>query len=412
LIGDPGNAPRSEESEEPALPFAVELGSAAGWGKGFAIAALRAQGAGTEAVVALLNGDASGGKVVSLGQTHGNADAPQVAARGNDLVIVVPGSDAGGLRLRLAALRNREGPAEVIWGKELGVGKDSQSFAVELGETGGLLAWDEYDKQHNVLRAASFDPHDLSKVSGPRTVSRAVDDAETPRLAPRPGGFWVGFISHRLPGAKATSPRRAPKPAPSAEDDGPEELLDLGPRWLEIVPVDGQGVPTAPPRVVNPEQSHVLVFDLASTSDGGALLAWRDDRTTPGAEGGSVNVARVSGDGSIERGVIDDDEPGAGIPQLVVDETATAQDFRAWIAVSSPSDATRLGRLSLGGKLIDDLGTDPTLRGADLLAARDGRLLLARPRGLAQEITMVRCELGPPPSASARSVPPTPADLP
>jgi hypothetical protein len=229
-------------------------------------------------------------------------------------------------------------------------------------------------------------------------------------LAPRPGGYWLGFISHRLPGGRA--PARPPKPAPSAVDEGPEELLDLGPRWLEIVPVDAQGVPTAPPRAVNPEQSHVLVFDLGATPDGGALLAWRDDRTTPGAEGGSVNVARVAGDGSIERSVIDDDEPGAGVPELVVDETSTAQDFRAWIALSSGSDATRLGRLSLGGKLLDELATDPALRGADLLAARDGRLLVARPRGLAQELTVLHCELGAPPSPNAREALPTPDDVP
>jgi hypothetical protein len=394
------------------LPFAVELGTAAGMTAGFAVAGLRAQGGGTDAVVALTSGDASSGKVVSLGPTHGNVDAPQVAARGGDLVIVVPDSDAGGLRLRLATLRDPLGLADVVWGKELRVSRDSQSFAVELGERGGLVVWDEYDKERNVLRAASFDPHDLSKVAGPHAIARAGDDAETPRLAPRPGGYWLGFISHRLPGSRAAVPQRIPKPAPSATDEGPEELLELGPRWLGIVPVDAQGAPTAPPQAVNPEQSHVLVFDLAGTPEGGALLAWRDDRTTPGAEGGSVNVARVAGDGSIERSVIEDDEPGAGVPQLVVDETSTAQDFRAWIAVSSPSDATRLGRLSLGGKLLDELDTDPALRGADLLAARGGRLLLARPRGLAQELSVVHCELGPAPSASTRGALPTPEDVP
>jgi hypothetical protein len=402
LVGEPGRTPRADDGEEPALPFAVELGGATVYAGGFAVAALRGQGGGTDSVVALVNAEASSGRIVSLGPSHGDANAPLAAARGDQLVMVVPGSDAGGQTLRLARLEDPQGRAAVVWGSEVPVGRDSQSFALELAEGAGLLVWDEVRKQHNVIRGAVFDPRDLSKPVELLTLSRPSDDAETPRLVARPGGYWLAFLTHRLPGAKAP-PKDLPRPLPSAEDDGPEELLDLGPRWLELMPLDTHGMANAPARIISPEHSHVLVFDLAPGPGGGALLTWRDDRTTPGVEGGSVNLALASVDGSVERSMVEDDESGGGIPLLVVDETAPPSDFRAWLGVSSGTDATRLGQLGPTGRLLGELNTDPTVRGADLLAARNGRLLLARPRGLAQELSVVRCQLGSPSGASRRT---------
>jgi hypothetical protein len=407
LVGEPGTTPRADDGEEPALPFAAELGGATPYAGGFAIAALRGQGAGTDAVVALVNPDASSGRIVSLGPSHGNATSPLLAARDDQLLLVVPESDAGGQTLRLARLEDPRGQAAVVWGRQLTVSRECQSFALELAEETGLLVWDEVRREHNVIRGAVFDAGDLTKPAELITLSRPGDDAETPRLAVRPGGYWLGFLTHRLPGAKAP-PRELPTALPTTDEDGPGELLDLGPRWLELMPLDTRGVATAPARTISLEHSHVVVFDLALGPSGGALLTWRDDKTTPGAEGGSVNLALVSADGSVERTVVEDDESGGGVPLLVVDKTAPTADFRAWLGVSSRTDATRLGQLGSTGRLLGELNTDPNVRGADLLAAADGRLLIARPRGLAQELSVVRCQRRSPTGQGGKTGPPSP----
>src|SRR5690606_32931263 len=135
---------------------------------------------------------------------------------------------------------------------------------------------------------------------------------EAPALIPRPDGFWLAWISRALAQPKKPAPKTGgKKPDDKAADAGPpadDPVVDLGHRWLRIAPLDENNALAGEPHDVTPRDTHVLVFDLAPLPGSGALLAWRDDHSTPGIEGGAVHVARIAPGGSIERSAIEDDK--------------------------------------------------------------------------------------------------------
>lgn len=387
-IGDPGKAAEADDDggDEVALPFAVDVGSAVGYDGGFAVSALRSKGGATSAVVALVGADGDSGRIVDLGKAFGDVEPPRLVARGDDLIVALPGNDAGGGTLRLLSLHPSADKPGVKWGAEFEQGRDeSQVFSVELGQKRGAMAWDEWDKglKHSVVRVTSFAMDDVSNATRARTVSPKDDDAEAPRLTRRPGGFWLAWISHSAAGKDAA--------------DAATSVVDLGNRALEIVPLDDNASPTSSPVAVTSKSSHVLVFDLAPAADGGALLAWRDDEASPGVEGRIVRMARVAAGGSVDASVIDDDKVGAGVPSLIVDPAPPADNkVTAWLALAGVSDATRIAALGPDAHILDRLGTEPLLKRAEPLAMRAGRILLAEPRGLAMDLSVVTCKPGAP----------------
>jgi hypothetical protein len=400
--GDAGEG--EDDDQELALPFAVEIGSAVATPGGFAIAGLRSMAGGSGAFVAFFEVPSGSGRVVELGRTYGGADPPRLAAQGTRLVAVVPDHDASSGRLRLASIAAGASPPGVTWGGEISASRDqSAEFSVELGESRGVVVWDEFDKKHRrgTIRVSSFDAANVATVTEPRTISLETRDAEAPRLAPRPGGFWLAFSSRpsvapdkRTPLAKAGPGASAKSPSDAGSDDS---VVRVGQRGIDVVPLDANGSPTAEPRSVTLPRAHVMAFDIGAGVDGALLLAWRDDDTAPGVESGSVYMAKVMPDGSITRSVIEDDQGGAGVPSLVVDrqKPARAGAHPLWLALASVSDRTRLGALSHDGQLLDTLGSDPLLSNAEPLALRDGRLLLGRPRGMAVELSVIDCAPGP-----------------
>jgi hypothetical protein len=403
-VGD--RKPTSDEDggDEISLPFAVEVGGAVSHAGGFAVAALRAERGGSGALLALVAREGTADRIVELGRTFGDAEPPRLAARGETLIAAVPDNDAGGGTIKLALLKG----SSVTWGAEITQGRDeSQVFDVELGKQRGLLVWDEWDKQadHGVVRVVSFEPGNLGATTRARALTPEGDDAEAPRLAPRPGGFWLAWISRQLPERHKSKPKDKPKNAkPAPETSGPpadDPVVDLGRRWLRIAPLDENGALGAEPRDVTSRQSHVLVFDLAPLDDGGALLAWRDDASSPGVEAGAIHLARIGADGSLDAFTIEDEKIGAGIPSLLVDPAARDGAPGLWLSLDSVTDATRLAALGKDGRLIDGLGDEPLIGRAEPLAIFGGRLLLARPRGLAVELSTARCRPGAPPDAAA-----------
>ena len=399
--GDAGGD--EDDDQELALPFAVEIGSALPTPGGFAIAGLRSTAGGSGAFIAFYDVPSGAGRMVELGRTYGGADPPRLAAHGARLVAVVPDSDASSGRLRLASIGAGASPPGVTWGGEISASRDeSAAFSVELGESRGVVVWDEFDKKHRrgIIRASSFDAANIATLTEPRTISPETRDAEAPRLQPRPGGFWLAFTARpsappdkRLPVAKTAPGASARSPADAGMD---ESVLRVGQRGIDVVPLDANGSPTAEPRSVTLPRAHVMAFDIGAGADGALLLAWRDDDTAPGAESGAVYLAKVMPDGAITRSVIEDDQGGAGVPSLIVDRQrpVRAGAHPLWLALASVSDATRLGALSPAGELLDTLGSDPLLSNAEPLALRDGRLLLGRPRGLAVELNLIDCTPG------------------
>ncbi|MBX3126960.1 MAG: hypothetical protein KF718_09600 [Polyangiaceae bacterium] len=403
-MGQPSLRPADagEEEDEPAapLPFAVELGGAVAHDGGFAVSALSAKGGGTTALVALVDGAGKGGRLVQLGATHGDVEPPRLAARGAAVVAVVPDSDAGGGRLRLA--RIDVGAASVTWGGELPEARDeSHALDVELGPKRAVVVWDEVTKgeRRGVIRVASFAADDPSNVTAARTLSSGDEDAEAPQLAPRPGGFWAAWLVRAAPPAVVRAPagKRAPSPATAASDQPDPPVVELGRRRLRLVPLDENGARLGEPLDVTAPLSQVLVFDLASSAQGDALLAYRDEPTSPGVEAEVVRFARVLPGGSVEHHDLADAAVGAGVPSLLVDLAAPAAGQRLWLSLGSVTDVTRLGALDAAAKLLDRLDTEPALGAGEPIAARAGRLLVAEPKGLAMDLFVLGCERGAPP---------------
>ena len=171
-----------------------------------------------------------------------------------------------------------------------------------------------------------------------------------------------------------------------------DSVVEIGRRALRVARLDDNGSFVAEPLTASGPDSHVLVFDLASTPSGELLLAWRDDETVVGAEAGGVTLARVAPDGSVERAAVQDDDVGAGAPVLLVDASAK---HGAWLALAGVSDATRLGSFA-GGLVLGDLAPVPAIGSAEPLARDGDRLLVARPRGLAMDLQTLRCSAATP----------------
>jgi hypothetical protein len=392
---DPDSDP-DDDADQPALPFAVEIGGAVPTEDGFAVSALSAKGKGTTALVALVARDAGSGRIVELGQTHGDVDPPRLAARGGRLYAGVPDSDAGGGTLRLAQITTGATPG-VTWGPTFSEGRDeSRVFGIELGKKRGILAWDELDKKHarSGIRVATFSLGDLRATTKPRTITTEDDDAEAPHVVDRPGGFWLAWIDH--PKSEAAAKKGSDKPAPAASaTDMEDPLVELGQRVLMLAPLDENGALAGAPKAVTGNGAHVLVFDLAAGPDGSARLSWRDDDTSPGVEGRTVHLARVSSGGAVQQTVIEDDAIGAGVPSLLEDAAPEPGSPRSWLGLTGVTDATRMGVVGSDGTIADRLDAEPAIRSAELLSLRGGRLLVAHSRGLAVELSVVRCKQGP-----------------
>ncbi len=389
--------------DQPALPFAAELGGAVPFAGSFAVSALWARAGKTIATVALLDAEVGGGKLVELGRLHGDPDPPELAVFDADLVALVHDSDAGGELLRLVAIRPGAAKAEVVLGAEIASSRDESRVAsLELGPERGVAIWDEWSAadKHGVIVTSSFARKDISNVSKKRIVSLRGEDAEAPRVVRRPGGFWAAWIS-RTAAPKPRAP--LPKPAASASADLPEpSLVDLGERYLSAVPLDHNGVAVSEPKAITPKNSHVLVFDLAPGPDGSLLFSWRDDDSAPGTDERQIYIGSVKPDGTAERRLLDDRGPGVGVPAILVDDAPKDPSApHAWLSLDSVSDATRIGALGPSANLLDALGVEPAVRSADLLAISKGKLLVARPRGLAMELSLIECRPGPAPERDA-----------
>lgn len=408
---DGGADEDDDGADQPALPFAVEVGRAVAFGDGFAVSALSTKAGKTTALVALLDAEAGAGRIAELGKLHADPDPPELAVFEDDLVALVHDSDAGGELLKLAAVRPGAGKVDVVLGAEVAESRDESRVAdLELGPERGVAVWDEWSSadKHGVIVSASFARKDVSNVTKKRIVSTPSEDAEAPRVVRRPGGFWAAWIARAVaPKQKALPPKKPAAPAPSAapaQEPADPAVVDLGERYLSAVPLDQNGVPTSEPKPISPKSAHVLVFDMAAGADGSAIFSWRDDDAAPGTEERRIHLARVKSDGTVERHIVDDEGTGVGAPTLLVDASPKDPSApHAWLSLDSVSDTTRIGAVSSSANLLDALGPEPVVRSAELLTVARGRLLAARPRGLAMELSVVECKPGPAPSAAPAS---------
>ncbi len=381
----PPDATDDDEADEPiAMPFAAELGGAVGLGGGFAVGVLQTQKRGQRVSVALLGADGSG-RLLEIGTVHGDVEPPAVAVLGDRAVLLYGDSDAAGATLKSAVVGAKADKA--LLGPELAlVERDAGADLTALGQDEVLVVFSRTTKGKPRLLTARFRPGPAGAFSEPETV--AAQAAESPRLTSRPGGAWLGWIEQH-PLAKPASKTKT--------DAGDEEPggLELGPRTLRIVALDGGGRPLAAPLALSGPDSHVVTFELAPWADGGAIVAWRDDQAAPGVEGGALHLAHVKADGSSEAGELDDAEISAGVPSLLTDPAPRAPGQLVWLAAGGGNESTRLGLLTGSGTTLTPLAGDKLLGTAELIAVQGGRLLAARPRGTARDLFLLECNVAP-----------------
>jgi len=380
--------PEAEEGEGDAveLPFAVEAGGAVATERGFALAALQNH----KAVVVSLASDGASGSTVEVAEVHGDVEPPKLASNGERVVAAVAGNDAGSSTLTLTALQPARGAASLKRGAQVSRSREASSgFDLVIGATRGLLVWDQWDasKSHGTIEALSFEPASVQAVGEPRVLSGADDDAESPRVLSRKGGFWLSWVSH---GPPAKTARKAP-PSDAGTEAEYDSVMEVTPRRLKLLPLDEQGVATAQPTLVTAPDAHVLAYDAVPFGDG-VLFAWRDDPTTLGAEAPKVHLARVAPDGTVALELIEDEEVAEGAPRLFSDRDGAAEP-RTWLALMGKHGRSRLGHVSAAGTLVAPLQDVEGFGQSEPLALESRRFLLGQPRGQALDLSVVRCAL-------------------
>ena len=127
-----------------------------------------------------------------------------------------------------------------------------------------------------------------------------------------------------------------------------------------------------------------MTFDLAAAADGGAYVAFRQDDSTPGADGGALSLVHVKPDGTFEKLELSGDDNGTGTPSLLVDASDPA---KVWLTAAGENGATWFGRITEHTAL----SADGVVRGGDLIATRGGHWLVARSKSTAAELSVVEC---------------------
>jgi hypothetical protein len=360
------------DEDDATLPFAPHLGEAVALGGYFAVAGQRPGGGGTEDVIALVADDARSGRVVSLGRVYGDVDPPVLAARGAEVLLAIPDSDAKGGTLKLSILGvSSDTPRSLA---ELTGVEHAAGSAVALGPQGALVVFGVGHGAKRLLRAAALATAEKAE-SVESFALEGTEGAELPVLAPRPDGFWLAWVAER----------DAPDAGPAGED---QVLVVQGARVLMLVPLDRTGKPSGRPRAISGNAAHVIGFDAVGQADGALDLAWREDDTSPGADRGDVQTARVALDGSVKTGRIEAEDLAGGVPQLLLEPSGNG---RTWLALRSTRDTARLGVLAPTGLSVEGLADDPGLGSGDVLAAAGGRLLIGRYRSGALELVVTSC---------------------
>jgi hypothetical protein len=377
---DSDDAGPDEDDEVPA-PFSVELGQARADADGFAISALRSLKGESHALIALLDGDAGAGKLVDLGVVHGDPDPPLFAVHGKDLLIAASDADAGGGMLKVGLLKDARGAAQISWGPEItGVRRDS-TFALEINGDRAVVAYASETAGKIRVYGGLIDPANLKQRFASEPLSAAGADVDSPRLAVRKGGYWLAVA--RSLDAPKTAPKKHLADA-GADYDDQDSLLDIGTRRIEVIKLDAQGKTASSPLVVTSPGARPMSFELSAAADGGAYVAFRDDDSTPGTDGGALALVHVKPDGTFEKVPLAGDDNGTGTPSLLVDSSDAS---RIVLAAPGENGATWFGRIAEHSTL----SADSVVRGGDLIAARDGKLLLSRSKGTAAEFSLVQC---------------------
>lgn len=385
----PALGPGVAEADERLSPFAVELGGAVRVGDGFAVTYTRSDSKQSHAGVAWLDAKAGQGEVVDLSEIRGDAAPPKAAPQGEGLVLAALDSDAAGGALRLANV-SRGQPAR--WGAELDLGVDD-SLAFDLAVVGqrGLLVWDEWDKASNksYVALSAFDSSKLEDAGAAVRISPAQVDAESPRLSAGKAGFWLAWLAFGRAEAALGG-------AGGAGAESYDELVEVRPSTIQLQRLDEVGRAQNAPLEVTKPGGYVAGFDLIAGHDGSVVVVWRAARSSPGIQGGVINISRIKADGSVDEQFVEDEDVGAGVPAFLFDPNPSGGAPHGWLVLDSASGLTRFAALSPFGQQLEQLESDDLISASSLLSAFGGALLVAEGRGRNSVLSLVRCGDGTP----------------
>ena len=367
----------ADEDDDALLPFGVDVGGAVPTPAGFALSGIRGAG---QAFVALLAERAS--HRIDLGELHGDAETPAIAPLGEGLLVALRSTDAAGFTIKLGRIASAEGSA-VEWGFELAkLGRTVTGVELAAAGARGVLVYQGEEKQGGSrLMLGTFATGALEQPFEVKPLE--AKDAEMPRLTTRAGGYWLSWV-RTLPEPKKSE--KKPVDAQAAPDPEERDLLDVGLRVVEVAKLDEQGKQLGAALRIGEPRRQVLLYDVAPLASGGLLVAARSDSAVPGAEGGALVLSEVGADGSVHEERLDDDEIGAGAPALLVDSDPKLPG--PWLAMSAPSDATRLG-LARGRHTT--LLADALLGHAEVLAVSAGHFLVQRAHGRSVTLEALDC---------------------
>jgi hypothetical protein len=302
---------------------------------------------------------------------------PRVVAVGANLVLAALVTSGKTRAYRLGMLT----AGQLTWGHDVadpGAADDSTAFDLKASRDSVGLVFDTWDLKLRRGRIAGvfFSTDALQNPLSAKEFGLS-GDAESPRLLPRPGGFWLTWITH----VKSQTAQ--------AEADAPELA---GESYVTALPLGFDGSPSGEERALTPIHGFARSYDLAAGHGGAFLLAWRDEPGVSGVEGGAVYLAQVSEQGAGQPGLVAAPGPLAGTaPSLVFDSNPGGGAPHGWLSLESEAGGTWLGALSPEGTLLGPLHGDTVLGAGALLAASGGRLLVAEPRAQDLQLQWMSC---------------------
>jgi hypothetical protein len=386
--------------DEEYAPFAVEVGAALTDANGFWVPWLSSDGKSSQVGITILGSDLLTARTVELGDVRWDGGPPRLARMNNESVLAaVPDSDANGGSYRIAGV----GPTTVTWGAELD-GSSDDSPAFDFASSGGqaLLVWDDYSREQGrgTIRGSLLGERgELVRDVG--YLSPLDSDVESPRLAQRADGYWLSWLRVKWQQSKTLTTGNQTPDGLEAE----QPVLTPKARWIEVVPVDKHGGLIGAAIRVSPPDAMVQGYDLQSGHEGALLVTWRQDFSNAGTSGGQVWSARLRPDGSLEQHLVQSSELAGTAPVFLFDPKAPSGIPHGWLTLEAERGDTALAALSPFGKPLESLAPSSGIGSASILAALDGQLLVAQPKGRDMALKLLRCKYEPAtinPDAGAR----------
>lgn len=419
---EPASEPDPSDAEpEPApdidLPFSIEPGMGLELAGQFFATALRHEPHGSVALLARLGaGVGPEPQVIELARLADDVPPPRLAVDGADLLVAIEDtvgaarSPSASYRVRMARLPGANLSVPLDWHDgPLASRDESNAFdfaaaprAAGAPPGGALFVWDDWPagESHGRVYVQAASGDGSASLAAP--VSSANVDAEEPRLAARPGGYWLAWL---VDAASATGRARVYDPgeteppgaaaalgagaAPAVDRAVPARSAPNGARGIEVIALDATGQPVGNVRRIRTENARVVGYDLTTNAAGHAWLVWRQDAPSAGAAGGRVLMAEVQSDGPHETLPLREEDVGSGEPSWL---PGAAGSSLPWLTFPDQRDHTLLFPVDYPRPLAEPLALAIDLQGAAALAAAGGQVLFALPKGRALELFSAACK--------------------